>query len=165
MVTFIQSQLIGGNFIKRLCIAAIAIGVLLSGCSQKETTTPPIEKEQGEKPSTPEQTENQFTPLDESKYEGIENEMIKLVNLHAKYVNTKDETNFKKLFHNQDYKLPSYEVLKNEMHEFRDMKQTQGYVAVKRTSRSLETNGVIEGYSVFFISSNKKGEWKINGID
>ncbi|TVX87222.1 hypothetical protein [Paenibacillus agilis] len=149
---------------KRLCTAAIAAVVLLSGCSQKETT-PSIEKVQGEKPSTPVQTEFQFTPLDESKYEGTEKEMIKLVNLHAKYVNNKDETNFKKLFHNQDYRLPSYEVLKNELHEFRDMKQTQGYVAIKRTSRSLKTNEVIEGYSVYFISCNKKGAWKINGID
>ncbi|TVX92360.1 hypothetical protein [Paenibacillus agilis] len=152
---------------KKLCIAAIAAGVLLSGCSQKETTIQPTHQVQEEKPSTPEQTELQYVPIDENKYDGIEKEMIKLVNLHAKYVNERNESSFKELYQDPDrFDLPPSEILKIEVNEFHNMKHTQGYVSVNITYRVLETKEVTTLSPNFFIAQGKESkEWNIVDLD
>ncbi|WCF08265.1 hypothetical protein NDS46_29110 [Paenibacillus thiaminolyticus] len=105
--------------------------------------------------------------LDESKYEGMQKEMIKLVNLYAKYTNERDEENFKRLFHpRRNYELPTMEILKMEVGEFKVIKETEGSVSIIMTKKSLKEKQVDEDMlSWYHILPNKAGEWKIIDID
>ncbi|MBT2765794.1 hypothetical protein [Paenibacillus sp. ISL-20] len=152
---------------KKLCAAIIVFSILLSGC--RSTTEIPTNTEQKTWTEVPKQENDvtQFTPLDESKYEGTQKEMIKLINLYAKYVNLKDEDKFKELFDNQDYGLPSFEILGLEVDEFQQMKGNQGNVSIKLTVKSLEDNMLNEERKFwYYISFNEEeGKWKIMSID
>lgn len=152
---------------KKLCAAIIVFSILLNGC--RSTTEIPTNTEQKTGTEVPKQENDvtQFTPLDESKYEGTQKEMIKLINLYAKYVNLKDEDKFKELFDNQDYGLPSFEILGLEVDEFQQMKGNQGNVSIKLTVKSLEDNILNEERKLwYYISFNEEeSKWKIMSID
>ncbi|KOP64811.1 hypothetical protein AMS62_05770 [Bacillus sp. FJAT-18019] len=115
----------------------------------------------------PENSVPQFTPLDESKYEGIHKEMVKLINLHAQYVNAKDEEKFKELFNYQDYGLPSFEVLGLEIEKFHEMEGNQGLVSMILTIKPHEDNSLNEDLKFwYYIALNEEeGKWKIMSID
>ncbi|KOR87872.1 hypothetical protein [Paenibacillus solani] len=108
-----------------------------------------------------------FTPLDESKYEGIQKEMVKLINLHAQYVNEQDEERFKELFNYQDYGLPSFEVLGLEIEDFHEMEGNQGLVSMILTIKPHEDNSLNEDLKFwYYIALNEEeGKWKIMSID
>ncbi|MGG3284477.1 hypothetical protein [Paenibacillus solani] len=141
--------------------------IFLSGC--RSATEIPINMEQktGTEVPDPEYAVPQFTPLDESEYEGIQKEMIKLINQHVQYVNAKDEEKFKELFDNQDYGLPSFEVLGLVVDEFQPMKGNQGLVSILLTIKPLEGNRLIEELKFwYYIALNEEeGKWKIMSID
>lgn len=152
---------------KKLCAALIVFSILLSGC--RSATEMPINMEQNTDTEVPKQ-ENavpHFTPLDESKYEGIQKEMVKLINLHAQYVNERDEEKFKELFDNQDYGLPTFEIMGLKVDEFQEMKRNQGLVSILLTIKPLEDNKLIEELKFwFYIALNEEeGKWKIMSID
>lgn len=152
---------------KKLSAAIIVFSILLSGC--RSTTAIPTNTEQktGTEVSERENDVPQFTPLDESNYEGAQKEMIKLINLHAKYTNLKDEEKFKELFDNQDYGLPSFEILGLEVDEFKQMKGNQGNMSIIVTVKSLEDKMLIEERKFwYYIALNEEeGKWKIKSID
>lgn len=155
---------------RKLCAALIVFSILLSGCkSSTDATEIPINTKQNTETEVSKQ-ENavpQFTPLDESEYEGILKEMIKLINQHAQYVNAKDEEKFQELFDNQDYGLPSFEVLGLVVDEFQPMKGNQGLVSILLTIKPLEDNRLIEELKFwYYIALNEEeGKWKIMSID
>ncbi|MGG4343705.1 hypothetical protein [Paenibacillus lautus] len=152
---------------KKLCVIIIVFSILLSGC--KSTTEIPTNTEQKIETEVPKQENDvpQFTPLDESKYDGIQKEMIKLINLHAKYVNLKDEEKFKELFDNQDQGLPSFEILGLKVDEFKEMKGNQGLVTIMLNVKPLEDNMLNEELKFwYYIALNEEeGKWKIMSID
>ncbi|WP_028593348.1 hypothetical protein [Paenibacillus assamensis] len=150
--------------------------VVVSGCGAENNQ----KKGDGENPQTVvEQKKNQemeqpkvnledivYTPIDESKYEGMELEMIKLVNLYAKYVNTRDENKFKQIHRDSHFKLPNFKVSDMKVIEFHHMKPTQGYVSVEMTRARFESREIETDRPNFFIAQNKETkQWYIVDLD
>ncbi|TVX91759.1 hypothetical protein [Paenibacillus agilis] len=149
--------------------------IVVSGCGAVQNQ----KTEGGNQQTVAEQEKNQeteqpkvnledivYTPIDESKYEGMELEMIKLVNLHAKYVNERDHNNFKQIRQSPDVNLPNYKVMNFEILEFSNMKKTQGYVSVNMTYVGFESKVVESGIRNFFIAQNKETKkWFVKDVD
>lgn len=152
---------------KKLCAAIIIFSILLSGCMSTREILVNTEQKTGTEVPELDYAVPQFTPLDESKYDGTQKEMVKLINLHAQYVNEKDEEKFKELFDNQDYSLPSFEVLGLQVDEFHEMKGNQGLVSMILTIKPHEGNGLNEDLKYWYhIALNEEeGKWKIMSID
>jgi len=152
---------------KKLCAAIIVFSILLSGCMSTREILVNTEQRTGTEISRQEDAVPSFTPLDESKYEGIQKEMVKLINVHAQYVNEQDEERFKELFNYQDYGLPSFEIMGLKVDEFQEMKGNQGLVSILLTIKPHEGNGLNEDLKYWYhIALNEEeGKWRIMSID
>ncbi|RXZ82960.1 hypothetical protein EBB07_08600 [Paenibacillaceae bacterium] len=106
------------------------------------------------------------TYLDESQYTGDEQLFVKLINLHAKYINERDEKRYFGMLtreNNFNEELPEYTIIHLKKPDFGQMSDTQALIWVTKTTvkNMLDVNVS----TPFYLFVKEDGEWKLQDID
>lgn len=144
----------------------IVTAVLLAGCGESKTKEADSAQSTNQEENPVENSNKQVNEekqiyIDESKYEGDELELVKLINLSTKYRNEGNEEEYLKLFDSITItSLPSTKIASVQIDNINFMSENVGSV---RTTIQYETS---TEPSIFTYTFNKKdSEWFITDID
>ncbi|MEK4438982.1 hypothetical protein [Paenibacillus sp. FSL K6-2862] len=155
------------NIKRALLASSIVLSVLLiSACGSDEAKAPDPAPSTGQESNQTEEDqakEDQQIFVDESKYEGEEQELVKLLNLSTKYRNEGDETAYMALISDEPNtpinQMNSKKIADLKIDSIDGVTETQGTI-----SATVTTEGDSPG-STMYVFHKINGEWKIYDID
>ncbi|SDM33628.1 hypothetical protein SAMN05428961_11448 [Paenibacillus sp. OK060] len=156
------------NIKNALLASSLVLSVLLmSGCGSDDAKAPhsvqSTEQEPAQTQEKEQVKEDQQVFVDESKFEGEEQELVKLLNLSTKYRNEGDQAAYMDLVSDEPNtpinQMNSKKIADMQIDSIGEISESQGTIIA-----TVTTEGSTPG-STMYIFHKTKGVWKIYDID